>query len=99
MFLKTLISCIVKSLAAPLAWLMVGLLRGEHLTCALWPTNGDIPVFIEPECEHDGKFPLPCQIPKTYENPILPDDCPSVYSKFRFIPSNNRFLDSCSKFT
>jgi len=71
MFCKTFITCIAKAMPAPLAWLMVGLLRGEMLTCAFWPTkNGMINVPF-PECAaalpEDVEFPLPCQIPKTYE--------------------------------
>ena len=32
----SLLKCIAKAIAAPLAWLMVGLLKGEDLACALW---------------------------------------------------------------
>ena len=77
MFLKTVSALIVRSLAAPVAWLMVGLLRGEHLTCAQWPSDGILPEVAN--CNATGRFPLPCQIPKTYEKPIVEDDCPAVY--------------------
>ena len=71
-FLKTLGRCIIQALPAPIAWLMVGLLRGEHAACALWPThNKDYP-----KCAIASSFPLPCQIPKTYEEAV--EGCAAV---------------------
>ena len=66
MFMKTLLQCSAKAIPAPLAWLMVGLLRGEHVTCALWPVRDGMVDMEFPACA-DETFPLPCQVPKTYE--------------------------------
>lgn len=66
----------IQSLPAPLSWLMVGLLRGEHVTCALWPTRPE----DYPECADDGSsFPLSCQIPKTYDEAV--ESCAAVLVK------------------
>ena len=75
-FIKTLGNCMLQSIPAPLAWLMVGLLRGEHVTCAMWPTQQeDYPVCAG----DDSAFPLPCQIPKTYETEV--ESCAAVMAK------------------
>ena len=65
--------CMLKSSPAPLSWLMIGLLRGELVTCALWPTRKE----DYPDCAGDDpSFPLPCQIPRTYEEAV--ESCAAV---------------------
>ena len=64
----------MKALAAPITWLMVGLLRGENYTCARWPTD---PLEF-PDCAKNTSFVLPCQIPTTYEAEILTCDAVSI---------------------
>lgn len=78
MFIQILTMCLIKSAAAPLAWLLVGLLKGEHGTCALWPTRAE----DLPDCwKNLTSFPMPCQIPSTLGESIanLPDGCPMVW--------------------
>ena len=51
---------ISNSIKAPVAWLMVGLLKGYHLTCAIWPENpGEI---AQKYGGCDEKWPMSCQV-------------------------------------
>jgi hypothetical protein len=68
-----IISPLIKAMAAPIAWIMVGLLKGENLTCAMWPTDPN----EFPDCVTNSTFALPCQIPKTYETDITTCDAVS----------------------
>jgi hypothetical protein len=65
---------LIKAMAAPVAWIMVGLLKGELFTCAMWPTDP----HKFPDCARNTSFVLPCQIPKTYETDILTCDAVSI---------------------
>ena len=64
---------LIKAMAAPVAWIMVGLLKGELFTCAMWPTDP----HKFPDCARNTSFVLPCQIPKTYETDITTCDAVS----------------------
>ena len=49
-----------KSMKAPVAWLMVGLLKGYHLTCAIWPENPSEIAQKYSGCEET--WPKSCQV-------------------------------------
>lgn len=72
---NTLFQCVSKAMAAPIAWIMVGLLKGENLTCAMWPTDPN----EFPDCVTNSTFALPCQIPKTYETDIT--TCDAIFAR------------------
>lgn len=94
-FCKTLIKCMMLSIPAPLAWMMVGLLRGEHATCGYWPTD----IEDYPSCYvNTTVWPLPCQIPRTYdETDLIVEGCAGVRNGQCYLILTHLFSESCAK--